>query len=117
MKQFARDYPTAEQSVLNKNYRCREEIVRASSLLIEDNRERFAKNLQAEKQGGEKVKLHLFSSKEEEEGYIVEELKKSNRKIWKKRQLFPVPMLRPPDYRKFYSGTAFPFIYREKPAA
>lgn len=76
MKQFARDYPTAEQIVLNKNYRCREEIVRASSLLIEDNRERFAKNLQAEKQGGEKVKLHLFSSKEEEEGYIVEELKK-----------------------------------------
>lgn len=44
--------------------------------MIEDNRERFAKNLQAEKQGGEKVKLHLFSSKEEEEGYIVEELKK-----------------------------------------
>ena len=62
--------------MLNKNYRCREEIVRASSLLIEDNRERFAKNLQAEKQGGEKVKLHLFSSKGEEEDYIVEELKK-----------------------------------------
>lgn len=76
MKQFLQDYPTTRQIVLNKNYRCGEEIVKVSSLLIENNRDRFAKNLQAEKKGGEKVKLHLFPSREEEESYIVEELRK-----------------------------------------
>lgn len=76
MKQFIQDYPAAQQIVLNKNYRCGEEIVKATSLLIGDNRDRFAKSLQAEKKGGEKVKLHLFSSREEEECYIVEELKR-----------------------------------------
>lgn len=76
MKQFMQDYPAAQQIILNKNYRCREAIVQASLLLIEDNHERFAKSLQAEKKGGDPVKIHLFSSREEEENYIVEELKK-----------------------------------------
>lgn len=80
MQQFMKDYPTAQQIVLHKNYRCREKIVQASSLLIADNQERFAKDFHAEKKGGDPVKIHLFSSYEEEENYIIEELKKTESK-------------------------------------
>lgn len=76
MKQFIMDYPDAQQLSMDKNYRCREEIVRAASLLIEDNRERFEKNLQAEKRGGEPVKIYLFGLREAEEEYLIKELKK-----------------------------------------
>ena len=74
MRQFIEDYSMARQVSLEINYRCKEKIVRTSSLLIEDNRNRFAKSLRAGKEGGGVVKLCQFLSWEEEAHYLMEKL-------------------------------------------
>lgn len=75
MQQFMRDYPEASQVCLDINYRCRGNIVRAASLLIGENKERFPKALRAAREGGEAVKLCTFESWEEEAGYLAGTLK------------------------------------------
>lgn len=76
MRQFIKDYKTAKQISLEINYRCREKIVQASSLLIGDNRNRFSKSLRAGKEGGGEVKLCSFLSWEEEANYLIGEFRK-----------------------------------------
>ena len=75
MKQFIHDYKGAAQVFLDINYRCTEKIVKAASLLIADNQNRFVKCLRAEKTGGEEVKLHFFLSLEEETDYLINEFR------------------------------------------
>lgn len=79
MRQFMSDYGEARQLTLGINYRCTEEIVEAAQIVIEDNKNRFAKELTANKkrEGKKKeaVKISSFADKEEEHKYLMERLK------------------------------------------
>ncbi len=75
MQQFIQDYPDASQVFLDMNYRCREKVVQASSLVIEENKERFPKKLKAARPGGTAVKICSFSSWEEEAHYLARAVK------------------------------------------
>ena len=75
MKQFLKDYPQALQLTLGMNYRCPEKVVRASSLVIQENKNRFEKKMEAERQDEGKVSICCFSSKEEEKNWLAASLK------------------------------------------
>ena len=104
LKQFAKDYH-AEQILLNMNYRSYEEIIRASSLVIQENKERFAKKLEATEEHKEKsshtgqntsfsernkafteqktsctdrVVIHTFQEREEQYRYLLQTLSEQN---------------------------------------
>lgn len=44
---FEKEYPTAQKVILNKNYRCSEEILTEAQKVICQNKKRFPKNLEA----------------------------------------------------------------------
>lgn len=81
MRQFMSDYAEAGQLTLGINYRCNEEIVKAAQIVIEDNKNRFAKELTAnkrreeQKKGKGAVRISSFEDKEEEHKYLMERLK------------------------------------------
>jgi DNA helicase-2/ATP-dependent DNA helicase PcrA len=74
MKQFLTDYPQAVQVVLEQNYRSTNSIVQSSLLVIRENQKRFEKQIQTQNPVGEKVILHAFDTKEEEEHYLIEKI-------------------------------------------
>lgn len=78
MKQFLLDYPECKQVTLRLNYRSRPEIVKASLQVIEENKERFPKDLQAFQKDlkTEAVKLHGFETQEAQCQYLTEQLRK-----------------------------------------
>ncbi|NLL76983.1 MAG: ATP-dependent helicase [Clostridiales bacterium] len=76
MKQFMDDYAQAKQIMLGTNYRCAGEIVKASGIVIADNRKRFDKKLTANKKESGVVKITSCTTKEEEHRYLLECLKK-----------------------------------------
>lgn len=75
MKVFMDDYTLAKQIVLNINYRCDEEIVKAAGIVISENSRRFKKDLLADKRGSGIVKITAFPVREEEHRYLLENLK------------------------------------------
>ncbi|MBR6642986.1 MAG: ATP-dependent helicase [Lachnospiraceae bacterium] len=72
MLQFPRDYQTAEQILLNYNYRSGEEIVKAAGRLISHNKKRYPKEILATRQTGIPVVSEKFPSQEEEGERIIE---------------------------------------------
>lgn len=74
LKQFREEYK-AEQVLLNVNYRSREEIVKASLLVIQENKDRFHKKLVAQEanlQSSEKhVCIKTFQEREEQYQYLI----------------------------------------------
>lgn len=75
MRQFMQDYPAALQLTLDTNYRSTSYIVQASSLLIAENQNRFAKQIQARNPETGRVVLRAFQEKEEEERHLIHTLK------------------------------------------
>ncbi len=65
MQRFAADYPKCRQVVLGTNYRCKQEIVKASDQLIQWNRGRFEKELRAQQEGGN-LTYQLFPDEKKE---------------------------------------------------
>lgn len=74
MLNFQRDYPAAVKIMLEKNYRCTDKIVKAAGRVIKNNKKRFLKNLQAEKNSPQPVMLRLFRDAEAENQYIIEQI-------------------------------------------
>lgn len=79
MKQFLEDYPESRQVLLNINYRSLPGIVNASLRVINENKDRFPKQLQAagEEAGNCPVLLKGFSEREEQYKYLTEKLRGS----------------------------------------
>ena len=75
MKQFMKDYPNARQLLLDINYRCHEEIVKSSLQVIDVNKNRFFKKIQAAHSSGHGVIVQYFPDKEEEYDSLVGALK------------------------------------------
>ncbi|WP_130836914.1 ATP-dependent helicase [Lachnoclostridium sp. Marseille-P6806] len=61
MRRMTEDYPLTRRIFLDVNYRCSESIVRFSQLLIQENRLRVPKRMQAGGQGGAPVLILPFS--------------------------------------------------------
>lgn len=76
MRQFMKDYPHAKQILLDINYRCHRQIVEASLAMIEENKDRFSKKIKANHEEGDGIECRIFSSKEEEQQYLLQNLKK-----------------------------------------
>ncbi|MBP3609662.1 MAG: ATP-dependent helicase [Lachnospiraceae bacterium] len=76
MLNFTKDYPGAEQVLLNYNYRSQEEIVKAALRLIGNNKKRYEKKILSTKEAGMPVKTENFPSQEEEGERMVELIRK-----------------------------------------
>lgn len=74
MQQFLKDYPEAEQILLNVNYRCHRQIVEASLFVVSENKERFRKEIEANHADGEGICCQIFNTQEEEQTYLIDSL-------------------------------------------
>ena len=72
---FGKDYPDAGRILLDMNYRCSEEIVRASLTLIGHNKKRFPKEIRSTGRRGKQVSTRVFADTAEETGVIAREIR------------------------------------------
>jgi len=63
MMNFTKDYPEAQQVLLNVNYRSKQGIVDTAGKLIAHNKVRFAKDVKAQNEQTDGVNIYSFSSK------------------------------------------------------
>ena len=75
MLHFKQDYPAAKQVLLDTNYRCTRLIVEGACKVIENNKQRFAKKIQANKQEGPPILHHKFRNQDEEYECVVDKIK------------------------------------------
>ena len=80
MKDFMRDYPSADRILLDVNYRCCGQIVEAAGQVIGENRNRITKEIRAAHQEGEGFSLRIFTSAAEEKEFLIRELKEKQEK-------------------------------------
>lgn len=66
MKKFLADYPKARQVLLDINYRCHQEIVRAAGQVIALNHDRFPKKIRANHDEGAGIRLLSFPDADKE---------------------------------------------------
>lgn len=74
MFQFLKDYPQAEQMLLDINYRSTANIVRHALHVIGHNEVRFDKEIRARKQAGETVHIQETLDLEDESAYVASEI-------------------------------------------
>ena len=79
MEDFLRDYKRVKKIYLTDNYRCARKIVKFSKLVIDNNKERFIKNLKAKRDELGKLEIKAFTDSIEEDKYIIKLIKKYNR--------------------------------------
>jgi len=72
--EFEKDFPGAKIIKLEQNYRSTRIILQAASAVIQNNEARKGKTLWTDRLGGEKLKLLLVDSADEEAGYVIEEI-------------------------------------------
>lgn len=63
MMNFSKDYPNAQQILLNVNYRSKRDIVQTAGRLIDHNKVRFPKQVEAENTQMDGVRIYSFCSK------------------------------------------------------
>ena len=73
---FGKDFPDAKQILLGMNYRSTANIVQNSLKLIENNVERYSKNLEANREGGSCLHIQEVKDPVEEAEYVLEEIQK-----------------------------------------
>lgn len=85
LKQFVKDYQ-ASQICLNINYRSRQEIIKVSQAVINENRDRFPKQLSAsldkddlEYDGTDPVRLCAFEEREQQYQYLLGRLREQKK--------------------------------------
>ena len=71
MFQFQKDYPNAEQILLNVNYRSKQGIVEQAGKLIKRNQSRFDKLVQASNPVNDGVRIQSFASRQHQEENIL----------------------------------------------
>lgn len=68
---FSKDFPKAEQVILNTNYRSGEPIVETAERIISGNQKRFEKQMRSQKGKYGSVEIKRFETQREENRYIV----------------------------------------------
>ena len=71
MLNFTKDYPEAEQVLLNVNYRSTKEIVKRAGMLIGNNKKRFKKEIMATNDLDIPVDIKTFKNDKQEALYIL----------------------------------------------
>ena len=71
---FEKDFPKTKVIRLEENYRSTPEILSAADVLIQNNQRRKAKNLQATRPSGSKVRLRTYGSGRDEANDIVQQI-------------------------------------------
>ncbi len=80
MNDFLKDYRNAKKIYLTDNYRCARKIVKFSKLVIDNNKERFVKDLKAKRDDIGTLQIKAFVDSTEENQYIINSIKNYNRK-------------------------------------
>lgn len=75
MRNFAADYPEAERIVLDENFRSVKTIVRASLKVIQENKNRFEKEIRCGKEEGDPVEIRAFLGQEQESAYLIRKIR------------------------------------------
>lgn len=68
---FQKDYNNTKVIKLEKNYRSTQKILTVSNEIIEENKDRFAKNLSTDNEKGENVSVYELNNEEEEVIFII----------------------------------------------
>lgn len=68
---FSKDFPKAEQVILNTNYRSGEPIVETAERIISGNQKRFEKQMHSQKGKYGSVEIKRFETQREENRYII----------------------------------------------
>ena len=80
MDDFIKDFKKAKKLYLTENYRCARKIVKFSKLVIDNNRERFEKDLKTNRLEAGELEIKAFKYSIEENKYIVNLIRKYARK-------------------------------------
>lgn len=72
---FEKDYPGAKIVRLQQNYRSRSNILEAANALIQNNENRYEKELWSDLGAGEKIKFYSSDSERDEAEFVVERIK------------------------------------------
>lgn len=81
LQTFLTDYAPVKLTKLEQNYRSSAIILQAANQLISENSERLGKNLWTQEDGGEKIDLYKAFNELDEARFIVNEIKKSKKKL------------------------------------
>ena len=73
--QFAKFYPEAKTIILEKNYRSREPVIRASNKVIALNKNQLKKVIVAHRKGGEPIRVIPSEDEEDEAKKIIETIR------------------------------------------
>ena len=71
MLNFPKDFENTRQVILNRNYRCGEEIVQVAEDIISYNTKRFEKKMQAREDAASMVEVRTFKDHYEENKHII----------------------------------------------
>jgi len=74
MLQFPKDFCEAKIVVLNRNYRCTKNILKAAQTIIRGNKVRYEKELEAEGKTGDELEVKSFATPKEEATYLLRQL-------------------------------------------
>ena len=77
MLHFPKDFPNCKTELLARNYRSTAKIVEAASKVIRCNKNRYPKEIQAEKEGGRPVVVRKFQTEKEEENFVRDQIRKA----------------------------------------
>ena len=75
MLNFPKDFENTRQVILNRNYRCGEEIVQVAEDIISYNTKRFEKKMQAREDATSMVEVRTFKDHYEENKHIIYTIK------------------------------------------
>lgn len=76
MLNFKKDYPKAESVLLDVNYRCSKNVLKAAMQVVGHNRQRFKKKLSTPNESGQEVCFREYQNPREQALGVVRELKK-----------------------------------------
>lgn len=71
MLNFKKDYPDAGQILLDINYRCTQKIVEGAGRVIENNKERFQKEIKVFHEQGDAIELRSFQEFAQQNDYVL----------------------------------------------
>ena len=80
MLHFEEDYPAAKRVLLDTNYRCTRPIVEGAGRVIAHNKDRFSKEIRAQKADGPAIVTHLFKNQEEEYACVIDKIR-----LWREK--------------------------------
>lgn len=74
MLHFEKDFPGTKKVLLNINYRCTGNVVKAAGKVIKHNKKRFTKQIDAVREKGDPIHIENFPDLRQENSKIVEEI-------------------------------------------